>query len=158
MNSFQQLHNLCTNNNVTVSTAESCTAGLLSKNITAFSGSSFFFKGGIIAYKNEIKTSVLGVSENLIKEKSAVCFEVVEQMAENVRKIFSSDFSIATSGYAGPTGGTVLNPVGTVFIAVSHEKKTISKRFLFFDSREGIVNQSVIKASEYFIQELKSYK
>ena len=68
MNSFQQLHNLCTNNNVTVSTAESCTAGLLSKKITAFSGSSFFFKGGIIAYKNEIKTSVLGVSENLIKE------------------------------------------------------------------------------------------
>jgi nicotinamide-nucleotide amidase len=156
MNSFQELHDLCTEKKVSVSTAESCTSGLLASKITSLSGSSSFFKGGIIAYQNDIKVNVLGVSELLIKDKSEVCAEVVEQMAKNIRNRFLSDFSIATSGYAGPEGGTELNPVGTVFIAVSYEKKTISKRFLFSGERESVVNQSVIKAFELLVREIKS--
>ena len=156
MSYFRQLHDLCIKMNVSVSTAESCTSGLLASNITSFSGASSFFKGGIISYQNDIKVNVLGVSELLIKDKSEVCSEVVEQMAKNVRTRFSSDFSIATSGYAGPEGGTELHPVGTVFIAVSYEKKTTSKRFLFSGERESVVNQSVVKASEFLLKEIKS--
>lgn len=155
MNLFQQLHDLCVEKNMSITTAESCTAGFLSAQITSISGASSFFKGGIISYQNNVKIKILGVSKSLIKEKSEVCSEVVEQMAEGVRNKFLSDFSIATSGYAGPTGGSELNPVGTVFLAFSSKEKTISKRFVFSGDRESIVNQTVIKGVELLIEELK---
>ena len=140
----QQLHELCIEKNISISVAESCTAGILSSKITSSSGASNFFKGGIIAYQNNIKIGVLGVSESIIREKTEVCSEVVEQMAESVRNKLLADFSIATSGYAGPKGGTELNPIGTVFFAISSSEKTFSKRFVFLGDRESVIKQAVI--------------
>ena len=158
MNPFQQLHDLCVEKKVSIATAESCTAGLLAAKITSIPGASSFFKGGIIAYQNDIKINHLGVSKSLIKEKTEVCAEVVQQMAQGVRNKFSADFSVATSGYAGPTGGSELNPIGTVFIAISSKEKTISKRFVFVGDRESIVSQSVISGAEFLMEVLKNNK
>ena len=158
MNPFQQLHDLCVEKKVSIATAESCTAGLLAAKITSIAGASSFFKGGIIAYQNDIKIDHLGVSKSLIKEKTEVCAEVVQQMAQGVRNKFSADFSVATSGYAGPTGGSELNPIGTVFIAISSKEKTISKRFVFLGDRESIVSQSVISGAEFLMEVLKNNK
>ena len=158
MNPFQQLHDLCVEKKVSIATAESCTAGLLAAKITSIPGASSFFKGGIIAYQNDVKINLLGVSKSLIKEKTEVCAEVVQQMAEGVRNKFLADFSVATSGYAGPTGGSELNPIGTVFIAISSKEKTISKRFVFVGDRESIVSQSVISGAEFLVEVLKNNK
>ncbi|MDA0682184.1 MAG: CinA family protein [Bacteroidetes bacterium] len=158
MNPFQQLHDLCVEKKVSIATAESCTAGLLAAKITSIAGASSFFKGGIIAYQNDIKINHLGVSKSLIKEKTEVCAEVVQQMAQGVRNKFSADFSVATSGYAGPTGGSELNPIGTVFIAISSKEKTISKRFVFLGDRESVVSQSVISGAEFLMEVLKNNK
>ena len=158
MNPFQQLHDLCIEKKVSIATAESCTAGFLAAKITSIAGASSFFKGGIIAYQNDIKINHLGVSKSLIKEKTEVCAEVVQQMAQGVRNKFSADFSVATSGYAGPTGGSELNPIGTVFIAISSKEKTISKRFVFLGDRESVVSQSVISGAEFLMEVLKNNK
>ncbi len=158
MNPFQQLHDLCVEKKVSIATAESCTAGFLAAKITSIAGASSFFKGGIIAYQNDVKINLLGVSKSVIKEKTEVCAEVVQQMAEGVRNKFSADFSVATSGYAGPTGGSELNPIGTVFIAISSKEKTISKRFVFVGDRESIVSQSVISGAEFLMEVLKNNK
>ena len=158
MNPFQQLHDLCVEKKVSIATAESCTAGLLAAKITSIPGASSFFKGGIIAYQNDVKINLLGVSKSLIKEKTEVCAEVVQQMAQGVRNKFSADFSVATSGYAGPTGGSELNPIGTVFIAISSKEKTFSKRFVFVGDRESIVSQSVISGAEFLVEVLKNNK
>ena len=158
MNPFQELHNLCVEKKVSIATAESCTAGLLAAKITSIPGASSFFKGGIIAYQNDVKINLLGVSKSVIKEKTEVCAEVVQQMAQGVRNKFSADFSVATSGYAGPTGGSELNPIGTVFIAISSKEKTFSKRFVFVGDRESIVSQSVISGAEFLVEVLKNNK
>jgi PncC family amidohydrolase len=158
MNPFQQLHDLCVEKKVSIATAESCTAGFLAAKITSIAGASSFFKGGIIAYQNDVKIDHLGVSKSLIKEKTEVCAEVVQQMAQGVRNKFSADFSVATSGYAGPTGGSELNPIGTVFIAISSKEKTISKRFVFLGDRESVVSQSVISGAEFLMEVLKNNK
>ena len=158
MNPFQQLHDLCVEKKVSIATAESCTAGFLAAKITSIAGASSFFKGGIIAYQNDVKIDHLGVSKSLIKEKTEVCAEVVQQMAQGVRNKFSADFSVATSGYAGPTGGSELNPIGTVFIAISSKEKTISKCFVFVGDRESVVSQSVISGAEFLMGVLKNNK
>jgi PncC family amidohydrolase len=156
MNTFQQLNDLCIERDMSIATSESCTAGLLASKIASIPGASCFFKGGIIAYQNNIKIKLLGVSQSIIKDETEVSSEVVKQMAEGVRNKFSADFSIATSGYAGPTGGTKLNPVGTVFIAIASTEKTISKRFIFTGDRENVVSQAVTKGIEFLISELKN--
>jgi len=156
MNLFQHLHDLCVELDISITTAESCTAGLLAFKITSIPGASSFFKGGIIAYQNNIKVDLLGVSQSIIREETEVCSEVVEQMAEGVRSKFLADFSIATSGYAGPTGGTAINPIGTIFIAIASKEKTISKRFVFAGDRESVVSQAVIRGIEFLIVELKN--
>jgi PncC family amidohydrolase len=94
----------------------------------------------------------------MINEKTEVSFEVVEKMALTARSKLTADFSIATSGYAGPTGGDKINPVGTVFIAISSKNKTTSDRFVFAGARESIVNQSVFKGVELLIREIKKYR
>ena len=156
MSLFQQLQDLCAENNISIATAESCTAGLLSSEISSISGASSFFKGGIISYQNDVKVNTLGVLQSDIIEKTEVCSEVVEQMAEGVRNKLLADFSIATSGYAGPKGGTELNPIGTVFFAISSSEKTVSKRLVFLGDRESVVKQAVISGVTFLIEELKN--
>ncbi|HEX3034225.1 MAG TPA: competence/damage-inducible protein A [Thermodesulfobacteriota bacterium] len=124
---------------ITVALAESCTGGLLAHRITNVPGSSNYFERGIISYSNESKVEILGVPKGLIESVGAVSKEVVEAMAERVRKLADSDMGIAISGIAGPGGGTPTKPVGTVFIGISHrEKGTSSQKFQFRGTREEI--------------------
>ena len=111
---------------LTLATAESCTAGNISAVITAIPGSSHFYKGGIIAYSDEVKISLLGVSPEILDTKGAVSEEVVIEMAKGAMKSMNSDCAIATSGIAGPTGGTPDKPVGTVWIAAVTKEKVIT--------------------------------
>ena len=158
MLAVKQLQELCLSHNFSISVAESCTSGSVSSAITSISGSSKYFKGGIIAYQNEIKINILGVSEDLISEKSEVSVEVVESMAYNSLLHFNSDFSVATSGYAGPIGGSDINPVGTVFIAVANQSNTIVKRYSFSGNRQRITMQATKEAILLLLSEIKKHK
>jgi nicotinamide-nucleotide amidase len=106
----------------TVSTAESCTGGEISRMITSVAGSSAYYRGSVVAYANDIKTSLLTVKEEDISAKGAVSREVVCGMALGARKLFGTDFAVATSGIAGPDGGTEIKPVGTLWTAVASAK------------------------------------
>jgi nicotinamide-nucleotide amidase len=120
----------------TVSTAESCTGGAIARLFTENPGSSNYFKGAVVAYSNEIKKDILGVKEELLQQYGAVSREVVESMALNGCRVMKTDFSIATSGIAGPGGGTEEKPVGTVWIAVAHKERVVSQLFNFGNDRE----------------------
>ncbi len=133
-------------NKQTLSLAESCTGGHIAKMITSVRGSSDYFKGSIVAYANEIKVKILDVDPIEIDTHGAVSQEVVEQMAIGVRKQFNTSFGLATSGIAGPDGGTDQKPVGTVWIAISYSDKVISKKFSFGKSRERNILVSSISA------------
>lgn len=133
-------------NNYTISTAESCTGGGIGKAIAGVPGASAYFKGAIVSYANEVKQNILNVSEESIKEHGAVSKEVVLQMAENVREIMNTDIGIATSGIAGPTGGTEEKPVGTVWIAISSPKTTLAFKYNFGKDRKRTISRTVSTA------------
>lgn len=121
--------------NQTICTCESCTGGRIANMITSVSGSSSYFKGSVIAYDNSIKTRFLDVKEDIIARYGAVSEQVVIQMAENIRRLFKTDFAVATSGIAGPDGGTEEKPVGTIWIAVTSDKGTITLKHVFGNNR-----------------------
>ncbi len=124
---------------LTLALAESCTGGLVAHRITNVPGSSNYFERGIVSYSNESKVEILGVPKELIESFGAVSGEVVEAMAEGVRRLADADLGIGISGIAGPAGGTHTKPVGTVFIGISHrEKGTLSREFQFKGTREEI--------------------
>jgi nicotinamide-nucleotide amidase len=135
----------------TLSIAESCTGGYISHLITSVPGCSKYYKGGITAYSNVIKQDMLGVETDILKKYGAVSEPVVRQMAENVKIKFRSDYAIATSGIAGPAGGTTDKPVGTVWIAVAGPKKTVSRKYIFGDNRE----RNIIRSSQTALQMLR---
>jgi nicotinamide-nucleotide amidase len=120
----------------TVALAESCTGGYISSLFTGIAGASEVFKGAIIPYTNTAKHDLLEVDEAIFSSVGAVSKECVEQLAQNVLRKFESDYSIAVSGIAGPTGGTDDKPVGTVWIAVASKDKTYASQFLFGDHRQ----------------------
>jgi nicotinamide-nucleotide amidase len=120
---------------LTVAAAESCTGGYLSYLFTSIAGSSDYFKGSIIAYHNEIKTKLLEVSEENIRTYGAVSENTVKEMAIAVRKKLNTQIGVAASGIAGPGGGTMEKPVGTVWIAYSDSEKTITKKLIFGTNR-----------------------
>ena len=137
---------LLNKNNLTLATAESCTGGYLAHMITSVPGSSRYFKGSVIAYSNEVKTAQLGVSTEDLKQQGAVSEEVAKAMAEGVRKALNTDIAIATTGIAGPDGGTIEKPVGTVWIAYSDKHKTLAKKFNFSRDRTFIIHWSALAA------------
>jgi len=120
---------------LTISVAESCTGGLISKRITDVAGSSSFYQGGIIAYSNDIKINQLGISKVLLKKNGAVSRSVAKAMAESIQSITKSDIGIATTGISGPTGGSEKKPVGLVYIAISFQDNVWVKEFNFFPRR-----------------------
>ena len=122
--------------NKTISVAESCSGGNVSKTITALPGSSNYFIGGIVAYSNKVKVDELKIGRELIERNGAVSKEVVEKMAEGIRKKFKSDIGLSTSGIAGPSGGTPEKPVGTVWIGYSDNKVTKSKKLNLTERRD----------------------
>lgn len=119
----------------TLALAESCTGGLISSRITDTAGSSAYFRGGVIAYSNDIKISVLRVSPETIKKHGAVSRQTAEEMAEGVKTLMKSDFSAAVTGIAGPSGGSLKKPVGLAYIAVVAGKDCYSKRVLYKGGR-----------------------
>jgi len=121
--------------NATLCTAESCTGGNIAHLITSVAGSSEYYKGSVVAYDNSVKTGLLNVPEKLIEEHGAVSLEVAEAMAKGARKLFSTDYSVAVTGVAGPEGGTAEKPVGTVCISIDSKENTVTRKFAFGGDR-----------------------
>ena len=140
--------------NVTLATAESCTGGEIAHMITSVPGSSAYFKGAVVAYANEVKVHVLGVSAGDIDREGAVSETVVLQMAEGARKLLHTDYAVATSGVAGPDGGTPDKPVGTVWIGVATPEKTFARKFVFSFTRERNIAKAAVKALEMVMREV----
>lgn len=130
----------------TLATAESCTGGAIAQMITSIPGSSAYFKGSVVAYSNEIKKHVLGISEETLTKHGAVSEEVVTRMAASLQKMFDVDYAIATSGIAGPDGGSEEKPVGTVWIAIASPDKVVASKFLFGDNRERNIRRTALQA------------
>lgn len=138
-------------NNLTLSTAESCTGGLLSSTIVDVSGASKAFLGGFITYSNEEKINRLGVNSKMLKNHGAVSSQTAEAMAQGTCNQVGTNIGISTTGIAGPTGGTKDKPVGTVFIGLCYNGKVISRRFLFRGNREKIRIRTVKMALKMLI-------
>ncbi|MBM3246334.1 MAG: CinA family protein [Candidatus Omnitrophica bacterium] len=145
---INQVHKFLLKKGLTVAIAESCTGGLLSSLLTQISGSSKYFILGAVTYSNKAKKSLLGVPRRLIAQEGAVSQQVAQQMAESIRKIAKTDIGIATTGIAGPTGGSKQKPVGTVFIALNGINKKICERFHFTGSRSVIRKKTALAALE----------
>ena len=139
----------------TISTAESCTGGKLASLLNKHAGSSAFYYGSIISYDNSVKEQVLGVPAELIKAHGVVSEEVVRVMAESVRKILNTNYSIATSGIAGPTGGSEEKPVGTVWIAWATPEGTTAECFHLGKLREQITDRACMKALIGMIERIR---
>jgi|TARA_B110000208_G_C11784306_1_gene435025 nicotinamide-nucleotide amidase len=140
----ETLANLLKERNATISLAESCTGGFASHLLTAIPGSSSFYEGSIICYSYDIKEKELNVPKDLLLKKGAVSEEVVEILSEEIRKKYNTNYSIAISGIAGPTGGTDDKPVGTVWISARSKNKVVSKKFSFGNNRERNISQSAL--------------
>jgi PncC family amidohydrolase len=125
-----------------ISTAESCTGGLIANRITNVSGASEYFEAGFITYSNQAKTSFLAVPEEVITQKGAVSHDVARLMAEGTRSITGADIGLSVTGIAGPTGGSIEKPVGTVYICVSCGGQTFVRRFLFNGDRADVKKQT----------------
>ncbi|MBI3510853.1 MAG: competence/damage-inducible protein A [Bacteroidetes bacterium] len=137
----------------TLALAESCTGGMIAHLITSVPGSSDYFKGGIISYADEVKTKELGIQEKIIAEHGVVSEEVVRMMAQHARKKFNTDYALSTSGIAGPSGGTIAKPVGTVWMAVSGAEGTFSRKMQFGDNRE----RNILRASVMALGMLRKF-
>lgn len=139
---------------LTVSTAESCTGGLIGKLFTDVSGSSAVFAGGMITYTNHIKINKLGVSAETIDKHTEVSFECAAEMSMRAREYFETDIGISATGFAGPTGGNESDPVGTVYLGVSTKAKTVVYRLSFEDcNRNGIRYGTAFEAAKTIIKE-----
>ena len=149
------LGNLLKQHGQTVSTAESCTGGRLAAALNAQSGSSAYYMGSVVAYDNAIKEQVLGVKHTTLEEYGAVSEQTVREMAEGVRALMQTDYAIATSGIAGPTGGTADKPVGTVWIAWATPNGTYAKCFRLGTLREQITQRAVTTALVHLIRIMK---
>ena len=152
------LGNLLKERQQTIATAESCTGGRLAAALNAQSGSSAYYMGSVVAYDNAIKEQVLGVAHDTLMEWGAVSEQTVREMAEGVRALMNTDYAIATSGIAGPTGGTAEKPVGTVWIAWAMPEGTIAKCFHFgiAREREQITQRAVTAALVELIKSLNT--
>ncbi len=140
---------------VQLAIAESCTGGLLSSRVVSVSGASSYFSGGGIAYSNEVKTNLLGVSSALLTQPSTVSLPVATAMAQGAAKEFSCECGIGITGVAGPTGGTRQKPVGYVCIASCCREKIITESFQFYGDRSFIRNRAAATALFQMLSLLK---
>lgn len=143
------------NKRKTLASAESCTGGTIASKLTALPGASNYFLGSVVAYSNDVKNKVLGVSQTILDTQGAVSEECVRAMAEGVREKLGSDYGVATSGIAGPTGGTPEKPVGTVWIALAGPNGTIAKKMKYGDRRAQTIERT---CNEVFSQLVKIAK
>ncbi|OGX43786.1 MAG: hypothetical protein A3G38_04285 [Omnitrophica WOR_2 bacterium RIFCSPLOWO2_12_FULL_51_8] len=143
---LKQIHSLLIQHQLTLAVAESCTGGLLAKMLTDFSGSSGYFLLGIVSYHNQAKIRLLKVPAALIAKEGAVSAPVTRKMAHQVRKLSGADYGIGITGIAGPSGGTLLIPVGTVFIALASPAGCLCRKLFLRGSRASIRRQAALSA------------
>ena len=138
----------------TLATAESCTGGMIGQALTAVSGASAVYKGGVISYTNEVKENMLGVSGQLLAELGAVSAPVAEAMAAGVRRNLKTDFAVSVTGLAGPTGDEYGNPVGTVFIGFASENCCKAIACYFQGDREAVRQQAAEAALALILENI----
>ncbi len=143
-------------NGQTICSAESCTGGKIAQALNKHAGSSAFYMGSVVAYDNSIKENVLGVSHNTLTTHGAVSEACVREMAEGARKLMKTDYALATSGIAGPTGGTKDKPVGTVWIALATPTETIAKRFHCGRLRDQITTRATTQALVMLLKKMSN--
>jgi PncC family amidohydrolase len=135
-----------------ISCAESCTGGLLSQTLTAISGSSDYFIGGVVAYSNRIKEEVLGVQRSTLERYGAVSQQTAQEMADGVRLRLETTIGLSTTGIAGPTGGTAEKPVGLVCLGISLPEKTWTYACQFTGDRLQVMHSSVVEILERLLK------
>jgi nicotinamide-nucleotide amidase len=148
------LGRLLTQQNKTISTAESCTGGKIAQLLSSVAGASSYFKGSIVSYATETKINVLGIDEVLIKEHTVVSAEVAKQMAISIKKIMKTDYAIATTGNAGPLKGDSNAKIGTVFIALVTPTEVRIEEFNFGQPRDKVIDRAVNKSLEMLQKEI----
>jgi nicotinamide-nucleotide amidase len=139
---------------LTIATAESCTGGSIASLLTSVAGSSSYFKGSVVSYATEAKEAVLGIPHELIEKHSVVSAQVAEKMALQAKKMFKTDFAIATTGNAGPSKGDSDATVGTVFIALATPQMVVVEEFNFGEPREKVILRAVNKSLEILQKEI----
>ena len=148
----RQIQEALYKNNETLCTAESCTGGKISQAIIAVPGASQYFKGSIVAYSNEVKENLLHVSHQVLEEQSAVCEEVARQMVVGACQAMQCDYAISTTGIAGPTGGTVEIPVGTIWIGYGSKDDVRTLKLSDDFGRDINLEIATSKAMQLFIE------
>jgi nicotinamide-nucleotide amidase len=142
------LSKLLITKSLTISVAESCTGGLIGHLITSIPGSSAYFMGGVISYSNQAKCDLLGVSPDTLEQYGAVSDQTAKEMAMGVRERFKSDIGISVTGIAGPDGGSIEKPVGTVFMGLVLDNEPLALKYLFKGKRSEIKQQTAETALE----------
>ncbi len=149
---------LLVQNGLWLATAESCTGGLVGHLITNVPGSSNYYRGGVISYANEAKVSLLGVSPATLAQFGAVSEQTVLEMARGVRIALQADIGVATSGIAGPSGGTLEKPVGTVWVGLSSANGELVDHHVWKGDRLAVKDQSAHKALELVLEYLRKIR
>ena len=147
--SCEVIHRL---NGKTLATAESLTGGGIGAALTAVSGSSAVYKGGVISYTDEIKHNVLGVRQELLDRYGAVSAWVAGEMVSGVRKLLKTDIAVSVTGLAGPGGDEYGNPVGTVYIGYEDHQRSVVRHFCFEGDRESVRSQTIEAALDLILQ------
>lgn len=148
----RQIQEALYKNSETLCTAESCTGGKISQAIIAVPGASQYFRGSIVAYSNEVKENLLHVSHQVLEEQSAVCEEVARQMVVGACQAMQCDYAISTTGIAGPTGGTVEIPVGTIWIGYGSKDDVRTLKLSDDFGRDINLEIATSKAMQLFIE------
>ena len=150
-------HN-CLEKKLTVTTAESCTGGMIASSIVSVSGSSAIFKSSVVTYSNEMKSKILNIPFKSINENGAVSKVIAYTMAYNVLDLMNSDISIAVTGIAGPGGGSKNKPVGLVYIGIGTKQNIVTKRYLFEGNRLKVRQETTLEALKLANEIIETFK
>ena len=151
----KEINRLMWHSGKTISTAESCSCGRLATLLSEYPGSSEYFRGGIVCYTDEMKAAYLGISGELLREKTAVCEEVAIGMVEGSIRMFGTDYAVAMTGVAGPGGATPDNPVGSIRVAFGKTNHVETFHFLTDEGRDLNVQNAVYGVMKMFLRFLK---
>ena len=151
---INRLHKKLIKKKISISVAESCTGGLLSSKLTKLSGSSKYFKMGLITYSNNAKINILKVKKNIIDNHGAVSQECCKSMVENLSKLSKSKINLSITGVAGPKGGTKNKPVGLVFIGIKKRNKILIIKNLFGKKKRSIIQSNTVKKCIYLLTKI----
>ena len=147
----------CLEKNLTITSAESCTGGMIASSIVSISGSSAIFKSSVVTYSNDMKSKILNIPLKLITKNGAVSNIIAHNMASNVLNVMNADISIAVTGIAGPSGGNIDKPVGLVYIGIGTKKNVVTKKYLFKGNRLRIRQETTLEALKLSNEIIESF-